>query len=288
MRKNLRGWFVLTLSLVILTGCNYIAGKSRGQVVAECYGKALYKSDLTGLIMPGTTVNDSLEITKQFIENWIKQQVMLKQAESNLTDDQKDFKTLLESYRNSLVIYEYESELIKQKLDTIVTEEQVEYFYNMNKGNFLLNENIVKVNYLKIPANSIDQSLVKKLRALVQSSKEKDKDDLMETCQNSPVSCYFDDDNWIRLNDLALEIPVDNNNQDQFLGNRTFYETSDSLFTYMVYFKEIQTKGSTSPLSFESNNIRTLILNRRKVELVDRMQQEVFQEALKNKEFTIY
>lgn len=288
MRRKLKIWLFLTLPFFGLFSCNLISGDSKGQIVAECYGKALYMSDLTGLVSPGTTKNDSLDITRQFIENWIKQQVMLKQAESNLSDDQKNFKSLLDSYRNSLIIYEYESELIKQKLDTLVTEKQIEDFYNQNKGNFLLSDNIVKINYLKIPVDAVELSFIKKVKSLLQSQSEKDNDELMEICQSSPVVCNLDGENWVRFNDLAMEIPFGETNQDNFLSPRKFYETSDSLFTYLVFFKEVKTKGSTSPLSYEFDNIRNLILNRRKVELVDRMQQEVFQEALKNKEFTIY
>lgn len=279
---------ILPILVLSLTSCKYFSDNKHEQIVAECYGQYLYRSDLQGLVPEGTTANDSIAITKQFVDNWIRGQIMLQQAEKNLTEDQKDFKDQLESYRNSLIIYAYESELVRQKLDTIVTDEQIEEFYKSNQVNFQLRENIVRVNYVKIPTASAKPDLVKKATRLLKSSNSDDIDELAGLCQNSMLTCTLDEEKWISFDLLTREIPIKTDDQEAFLRGRTFYETRDSLFVYLVNFKEYKTKEGVSPLSFEIDNIRNLILNRRKIELMDRMQEEVFQEALKNKEFTIY
>lgn len=288
MRNKSLFRLILLVLVLSLTSCKYFSGKKHEQIVAECYGQYLYKSDLQGLVPEGTTANDSVALTKQFIDNWIRGQIMLQQAEKNLTEDQKDFKDQLETYRNSLIIYAYESELVRQKLDTVITDQQIEEFYKSNQVNFQLRENIVRVNYVKIPAVSAKPDLVKKATRLLKSSKSDDLDELAGLCQNSMLTCALDDENWISFDALTREIPIKTDDQEAFLKSRTFYETNDSLFVYLVNFKEYKTKEGVSPLSFEIENIRNLILNRRKIELMDRMQEEVFQEALKNKEFTIY
>lgn len=288
MHKGNLFFWALAISFIGLSGCKYFSKSKQGEVVAECYGQYLYKSKLEGLITPGTSVNDSIAITKQFIDNWIRQQIMLNQAENNLTEEQKDFSEQLESYRNSLIIYAYESELIYQKLDTVITDEQMEEFYNQNLENFQLRENIVKVNYLKIPIVSAKGDLLKKAARLIKSRQSDDKEELNELCQNSMLSCKIDEDEWIRFNDLLHDIPIQTDDQEHFLKNTSYYEVSDSLFTYLVYFTDYKTKEGVSPLSFELRNLRNLIINRRKIELMNKMQQEIFQEALKKKEFTIY
>ncbi|MFA6950500.1 MAG: hypothetical protein WCQ70_07440 [Lentimicrobiaceae bacterium] len=288
MRNKSLFRLILLVLVLSLTSCKYFSGNKHEQIVAECYGQYLYKSDLQGLVPEGTTANDSVALTKQFIDNWIRGQIMLQQAEKNLTEDQKDFKDQLETYRNSLIIYAYESELVRQKLDTVITDQQIEEFYKSNQVNFQLRENIVRVNYVKIPAVSAKPDLVKKAARLLKSSKSDDLDELAGLCQNSMLTCALDDENWISFDALTREIPIKTDDQEAFLESRTFYETNDSLFVYLVNFKEYKTKEGVSPLSFETENIRNLILNRRKIELMDRMQEEIFQEALKNKEFTIY
>ncbi len=279
-------WF--TLIAVVSFSCNKFSAKEGNHVVAECLGNYLYAGDLEGIVLPGTSSDDSIAITRQYIDNWIMQQILLHQAESNLTNEQKDFKEQLESYRNSLIIYEYERVLIRQKLDTIVTDEQIESFYNENKQNFLLQENIVRVNYVKIPVSSSGTDLIPKATRYLKSDKEGDLDKLNLLCDKSMLICFTDDESWIRFDDLKKEIPIETSDEENFLTGRTFYEFSDSLFTYLIRFKEIKTKEALSPLQLEKENIKNMILNTRRIELIDKMQQTVFQEALAKKEFTIY
>ena len=255
--------FILIIAVFTNIGCNKFDSVKRGQVIAVCYGQNLYHEDISEIVPPGTSANDSIAIIKQFINNWIMQQIMLHQAEKNLSVSQKDFKEQVESYRNSLVIYAYESELIQQKLDTVITMAQIEEFYNNNQNDFQLHEDIVRVRYVKIPEIGQKPDLVKKVTKL-------------------------EDETWIRFDDLLNEIPIKTDDREAFLSNRKYYETKDSLYMYQVNFLESKTKEGVSPLSFEVKNIRNLLLNRRKIELMDRMQQDLFQEALKNKEFTIY
>lgn len=288
MRPRLLSIFLLIFPVIVMSGCKLFSSKTNGQIVAECYGQYLYQEDLEGIVLPGTTANDSLDVTKQFITNWIMQQIMLHQAEKNLAEPQKDFKDQIEAYRNSLIIYAYESELIRQKLDTTITMAQIEEFYNSNQNDFQLRENIVKVCYVKIPEASNKPDLVKKVTKLLKSEDADDLDKLFELCQKSMLICFTDDESWIRFDELLKEIPINTDDQGAFLRERKFYETSDSMYVYLVNFKDYKTKEGVSPLSFEVENIRNLILNRRKIELMDRMQQEVFQEALIKKEFTIY
>lgn len=279
---------LVLLPALSFCACNLLPSEKNGQILAECYGKYLYKDELHGIIAPGTSGNDSIAMARQYIENWVMQQVMLHQAEKNLNADQKDFKDQLESYHNSLVIYAYESELIKQKLDTTITETQLEEFYENNKQNFQLLENIVRVRYVKIPAAIAKNGLTNTIQKLLKSEKSDDVEKLADLCDKSLLTCYVNDEDWIRFDDLLKDVPIDTDNQEDFLKNRTFYETKDSMFVYQIRFVEVKTKEGVSPLSFETDNIKSIILNQRKIELMNKMQKEVFQEALKNKEFTIF
>lgn len=286
---NKRLYFILLVfTLTGGTGCQLFENKEDDQLIAECYGNYLYRRDIEGIVQPGTPPNDSIAAVKQFIDNWIRQQIMLEQAENNLTDEQKDFTGQIEQYRNSLIIYAYESELIRQKLDTNISKTQIEEFYNNNQQNFMLLENIIRVKYIKIPAVTAKPDLLRKAEKLLRSDDSDDQEKLLDLCQNSLLSCFTDEDTWIRFDDLLREVPIKTDDPEGFLRARTFYQSSDSLYTYMVMFKEVKTKEGVSPLSFEAAKIREMILNRRKIELMDKMQEQVFQEALNDNKFTIY
>lgn len=288
MGKRIVPLFFLLLVFTTLAGCRYFKTRDEGQLIAECYGNYLYKHDLDGLVVAGSSANDSISAVKQFIDNWIMQQIMLHHADNNLSNDQKDFEKQITQYRNSLLIYAYESELIRQKLDTIITPQQIDEFYNTNKDNFLLLENIVRVKYVKIPAVSAKPDIIKKVEKYLRSDKEEETEKLLDLCQNAILSCYTDDSTWIRFDDLLREVPVKADNQEDFLRNRNFYQYTDSSFVYMVKFSEVKTKEGVSPLSFETGKIRNMILNKRKIDLMDRIQQQAYQEAMNNNKFTIY
>lgn len=285
---NLRIGFVFISALLVFSSCKYFNRRDKSDAIAVAYDKYLYMSDIQGVVPSGTSPADSLEIVSQYINNWVRRQVILHQAENNLAEEQKDFNAQLETYRNSLIVYEYESELIRQKLDTVVSEDEVQKFYDANPQNFQLRENIVKVNYVKIPQATANSVPAKKASVYLKSGKPQDIEKLDELCQSSMLTCRIDSENWVLFNDLQQEIPLNVDDQENFLRNRKYYETSDSLFVYLIKFSDYKMKESLSPLSLEIENIRNIIINRRKLELINRMEQEVFQKALESKEFEIF
>ncbi len=271
-----------------VASCSYFDKKKRGDAVAKAYDKYFYRSDLQGIVPAGTSANDSIEIVRRFIDNWIRRQVILNQAENNLTEEQKDFNAQLEAYRNSLIVYGYESELIRQKLDTVVSSQEIRQFYDQHPQNFQLRENIVRASWVKIPQASANLAPAKKIAQLLKSGKAMDTEKLDELCQSSMLVYRIDDENWIPFNDLQLEIPMNIEDQVNFLRNRSYYETNDSLYLYLIRFNDYKIKESLSPLGFETENIQNIIINQRKLELINRMEQEVFQKALENKDFQIF
>lgn len=285
---NLRIGLVFICALLVFSSCKYFNREDKADIIAVAYDKYLYKSDIQGVVPLGTSPADSLEIISQFINNWVRRQVILHQAENNLAEDQKDFNAQLETYRNSLIVFEYESELIRQKLDTVVSEDEIQKFYDANPQNFQLRENIVKVNYVKIPQANANSVPAKKASVYLKSGKPQDIEKLDELCQSSLLTCRIDSENWVLFNDLQQEVPLNVDDQESFLRNRKYYETSDSLFVYLIKFSDYKMKETLSPLSLEIENIRNIIINRRKLELINRMEQEVFQKALENKEFEIF
>jgi hypothetical protein len=122
----------------------------------------------------------------------------------------------------------------------------------------------------------------------LKSDKPRDLEELDELCQKSLLLCRIDSEKWLTFSELQKEIPVTANDEDDFLQGRSFYETSDSLFVYLVRITDFKSRESVSPLSLETDNIRSVILNRRKLELISKMEQEVFQKALENKDFQIF
>jgi hypothetical protein len=237
------------------------------------------------VIPTGTSPVDSALLAANFIDSWVRQKLLIKQAENNLTSDQMDFSVQLENYKNSLTIYEYEHELVNQKLDTIITDEEIEAYYTDNQKNFLLKENIVQMQYVKVPLNSRN---VKQFKQLLYSDESEDKTRLSELAEKFAADYFLDNQNWLLFNDVLNQIPIKTYNQEEYLKNHHNLEVQDSLYYYIVRFRDFRIKENVSPLSFEKERIRNIILNKRKMDLINKMHQDVYEKGLQKHDFEIF
>jgi hypothetical protein len=276
---------LILVLLILITGCSTIFKKKTEHPVARVYSDYLYDSELRSVIPKGTPTKDSISLAKSYIDNWIHQRLIIHQAEENLTNAQMDFTQQLDNYKNSLIIYTYENELVRQKLDTLVTEEDIEKYYDVNQQNFLLKDNIVQLQFVKLPLKS---AYVKQFRSLLNSDKTTDKTKLAKECEQYASDYFLDDQNWLPFNELLKQIPIKTYNQEEFLKNHRDLDYQDSAYIYLVRFKDFKIKESVSPLSFEKDRIRNIILNKRKIDLTKKMREDIFERAQKKNNFEIY
>ena len=160
--KRLR-LLLASAALLCLAGCDFFQKSAKEVVVAECYGKYLYESDLKGIVPENASIMDSLQRVNSFIDSWIERQVLLHQAETNLNMEQLDLKKQLDEYRNSLVMYAYETQLINQKLDTMVSEDEIAEYYEQNKEEFQLRNTMVRAAYIIMKEDCKQKETFRKL-----------------------------------------------------------------------------------------------------------------------------
>lgn len=279
--------FVGIAFLCLMCSCDYFQKSSKEVVVAECYGKYLYESDLKGIVPEGASIMDSIQRVSTFIDSWVKRQVLIHQAEKNLDKEELDLKKQMEEYRNSLVIYAYESQLINQKLDTVVSEDEITAYYEQNKEEFQLRNTMVRVAYVVVNENldNKQKDLFKKLLS--------NRDTLL--LQNIDIQAnyyavksHLDIDNWMRLDELTNIIPIEIFNAESFLKKNKFVCFDMNDYTYMVRFVEYLLEESTSPLEMVRNNIRSVILAHRKQAMINKMQEAVYEKAKKEHAFEVY
>lgn len=280
-------WDIVFLVLLFSSCGNNSSVRSDEKPLARAGNAYLYPSDLKNILsnQGALSKQDSTQFVRQYIDNWVREELLLSHAEKNLTKDKMKFEQMVEDYRKSLITYQYESELVKQKLDTLVSDEEIEKYYEENKNNFELKDNIIKVIYVKVRKNAPKTDKVKEW---YRSNDVKDKDALSSYCYQYAENFYLDENTWLLFNDVLKEIPIKLYDQEAFLQNNRNIETQDSVFFYFVNIKGFKIKNSISPLSFEKENIRNIILNKRKLELITRMREDIYHEALKNKSFEIY
>ena len=282
---NKLGVLIGITSLLLLASCDFFQKKTKEVVVAECYGKYLYESDLVGIVPAGTSIMDSIQSVSTFIDSWIRRQVLIHQAENNLEKEELDFQKQIEEYRNSLVIYTYESQLINQKLDTIVSEDEIADYYEQHKEDFQLRNTMVKAAYVILDEGCPHKETFQKLLS--------DPDTLL--LQNIDVLAtyyavknYLDVDHWMRLDELTSLIPIEIFNAESFLKKTKYVCFEMNEFTYIVRFVDYLLEESTSPLEMERDNIKSVILAHRKQALLEKMKTSLYNKAKREHAFEVY
>ncbi len=280
--------FLVLLVSIGLSGCKH-KSETNNVPLARVGDNYLYINDLKGIIPKTISSHDSLLFCRSYINKWVHTQLLLHQAEKNLSEDKLNFKKRLEEYRNSLIIYQYETEYVRQNMDTIITEQQIDDYYKSHLKDFQLKENIVKVIYAILDRNRVDSPQLEKtfwrMFHLPDSV-------LLDSLENyAPVmteSYSADTNNWIPFNQLLKVIPIETYNQGIYLKNHRIIRFKDDTKIYLVKFANFKIKDDISPEELETNFIRQIILNRRKTNMINRLREDIFKHAIKQKEFEIY
>lgn len=272
--------FVLAVS-----SCDSAISSDKGTILARVHNDYLFAEDVKGVIPENTSPHDSIVLVKNFVSNWVQTKLMAHQAQKNLTKKQLNFEQQLEDYRNSLIIYSYERELINQNLDTIVSENEIENYYNNHLGDFELKENIAKVIYTvtdyDLPVEDEFEQIFKLPDSLLIDS--------LESFSKLYARTYFlDTTSWVPFSELKKILPIENYNRELFAKNRRYFKLADDNYIYMLKFVDFKIKDDTSPMAFKYNDIRNIIINKRKLMLVKKVRSDIFTKALQNDEFEIY
>ncbi|MGG8497655.1 hypothetical protein ACQY1Q_14695 [Tenacibaculum sp. TC6] len=281
--------FLLTATLLV-TSCDLITFKKQrtqeDKPIATVYNKHLYKKDVAKLLPKNLSKQDSTVVVKGLINTWAKQQLFLIKAEENISEiNSLEIEKLVNDYKSSLYINNYKEKLIKQKLDTIVSDEEVADFYNENKDNFKLSEELLQFDYVHFDKDHLEEKdIIKRFKSV----KEEDREEL-EKYLLSFKSYRLQDSTWVTVNYLQRKIPpFAKESKENLLKISKFIQKEDSLGVYLVAVKNILQKNETAPLSEVTNRIKQIILHKRKLELIREIEKTLINDAIQNKNFKEY
>lgn len=275
----------LTVLLVLfLFGCIH-SGKQDDTPVAKVYNESLYMSELQEIVPRGLSMEDSLVVVKNHIDKWIRNQLLLYQAEQHLTIDEKNVERQIEDYRTSLLIFKYEQSYIHQKLDTLINENEIEEYYDQYSSNFILNNNLLKGIFVKLP-RSAPQTW--KARRWYKSNNPDHLKELEEYCFNHASEFEYFDEEWTLLNEIISRLPAIYMSPKNLLKYRNHFEVKDSTYYYFLKISDYKLEGSVTPLERVKGDIRSILLNKRKIQLIQELEANIYNDALNRGNFIKY
>ena len=277
--------FLTIINLIVLCSCDFINQENLDTPIARVNDSYLYQKDIKNLIFENTSKDDSTLIVTNFINRWATKQLLIDQSIINLTQEKQDaYNNLVNQYKTDLYIEAYKSSIVAKQLDSIITFEELEKFYNQNKENFKLNDNLLKIRYIHIDENFSNT------KELVEKFKRFDSIDKNELTKLSIKFKAFNlnDSIWIK-NDLLIGVlPVLKQNNIQVLKKTNFTQLQDSLGVYLVKIEALLKTNDIAPLSYVKPTIEQIVINKRKQEILKKIEKEITIDAIKNKNFELF
>lgn len=284
MYKSMVKYIMTILALLIVFGCSNTKN-SNDKVLAEVGSKKLYLSDVSAVLPNDLDLADSSLMADDYIKKWVKQELMLLKAEENLSSQQKNLEKEIEEYRNSLIIYKYKNNLMAQRMDTTVSETEINDYYENNTDNFKLNTNIVKAIFIKIPD---DLSKSGQLKEMCNDTTNTGINELREYCVQYAKLFDIFTDHWVDFRLVTQNLPEQVENSGQFLRQNSVIEMNDSDYYYLVSIVDYKLKNDQAPREYVRDNIKNLILNRRKIDFLKELESTIYSEGLRKNNFKIY
>jgi hypothetical protein len=278
--------FIILLFIIGFTGCNSFNKPAIRIPVAKVGDVILYYDEIPKIFQTGSSENDSLAIIQNFINKWAKKELLYQKAEENLSPEFKnDIEKQLKETRSELLIYQYQKQLMQEKMDTVLSEKELEDYYISNEKSFILNSNIVKALFIKLPVETPD---IDKIRILAKSNDQKDLQQLESFCFQFAEK--FDDFNeqWVSMDRLLVEFKDDIGNKDNFLKGNTFFETTDSASVYMINIRDYRLRSTIAPYEYIKDDIKRIIWNNRRFQFIQSLENGIYNDALKDNIFKIY
>ncbi len=284
--RIVRGASVLLLVLLIIS-CNWSLRDDKDkEPLARVGDNYLYRNDVAPLLHDGMSKEDSSTFVTNYINTWAAKQLLLSKSKINLSQEQlANFERLVANYRSDLYTTAYKEALIRETQDTLITAQELAAFYEKEKENFKLKEMILKLRFIELPKTFLNKAVV------VDKLKRFSKEDIvyLDSIAVQFKKLNFNDSIWVKASRVLEEIPaLTADNLDRYLKKSQFFEIEDSLGVYLGKVTDLLTVNDIAPLPYIKPTITQVLLNRRRLGYIRKLETEIIDEAIKEKEFEVY
>lgn len=284
--------FALKQSLVIvllafLSSCSFFKKKNKedADVIARVGQEELYASDLTNLTK-GLHDKDSVDMLKGYAENWVRKKLLLVTAAENIDEEDIGVTKLVEDYRENLLLYEYEKAIINQKLDTVVSQEQIASWYEKVNTNFPLENDLYLIYFFKLKPDAPDLPELRKMATKTDADGDVK---LLGYCKEFASSFSVDKGMWYTKENAVKNFPISEVDLlGMSIGKKSYKEFKMDDGNWFVKIDEVAKKDAPAPLDFIAPQIVKAVIEKRRLDLIDRVYKAIYQDGIKDKTFEIF
>lgn len=282
----MRFWITIFLLSAMVVSCDYFKAPKKPKAIARVGESYLFQDDIVDLVPNGTSKKDSIAIVKSFIDRWATQKLLFEAAQRNIGKDKvSEFSALIDQYKVDLYTKDYIESLVIRQIDTVVTEVQIEEYYAKNKQYFKNSSELVKLRYINLVK---ENPKFAKIKSKFSSFTKKDRKELEQLAVQFK-SYAFNDSIWVDINQVYEKIPFINlENKQKYISSGMNFQYPDSTTVWLVKVNNVLPKDSPTPLEFLKPTIKQIIINNRKLDLINTIEKEITNDAIKDNKYEIY
>jgi hypothetical protein len=275
----------LLFLLTLVTTCRLDTTTS-DTAVARVNDQYLYASEITASLGENLSAIDSASMVQNYINTWAKEQLLLDKAVFNLnTAQQEELEDLIRRYRNDLFIKTYQEEWLKARVDTLVSDLDIEQYFQENKRNFRLHQDLLRGRYIELPLNNFNKSSIREALRRFNT----DDQTYLDSISLQFNDAFLNDSIWLRpqtffgrMNRPTVDV------YERYLKSNRFFEIEDSLDLYLVFVEEVKRRNEIAPISHVRSTLKQIMINKRKLEMLRQFDRDILDEAVKENIFEQY
>ena len=278
----MRKFVVLLIVVPIMVGCTLFERQRKSGIVVECNGHSLTQVEIAALTN-GLRSEDSARVAEAYIRQWAED---LLEYDAAKKVESKEIERMVEDYRRSLYVHEYEENLIAQRMPKHVEDSLVRAFYATHSSRFVLDETIVKGMLLVVPLGAPNMDELK--RQMAKPFDDENLEQIEKYAYNYATGYELFLEEWKNSRQILLRMPLSDANLQRQLNQKRQIVMEDSVNTYLLQVTDVHMKGTEMPLDYARTKIEQILLNERRVEFLEQERDKLYHKALQQNKLIRY
>ena len=275
--------FILNL-IVFFSSCVHKTHEISRQPLLQVEGNYLYLDEVQQAIPANVAKTDSAEIANNFIKKWIIETLMYENAKRNISN-QEEIEKLVEEYRKTLMIHEYQQQLIQERLSRNIPEDEIKNFYEKYKEQLVATESYIQGLLLIVPPTAPQMAMV---REWVKSGNQKALENIEKYSLRNAIEYLYFGNKWMPFSEILKKIPLQINDPVSFLASNSFVELSDSAKHYFLKISAFVPAGETMPYEIAKEDISHILLHKKEADFISQFESELYNDAIKKKKIEFF
>ncbi|MDR0973458.1 MAG: peptidyl-prolyl cis-trans isomerase [Prevotellaceae bacterium] len=270
------GYFFAVCFLISAVSCFNNSPELNEHVLVQVDNHTLLKATLRSVVPSGLSSEDSARYADSYVRSWIEDILLYDVAAKNIPNS-AELNRLVDNYRRTLIIQNYQQELIRQRVSMVLPEQELQDYYAAHSDLFLLERPLIKGLFIKVPLKAPQLANV---RRWYKDTAQVAVDELEKYSLRYSLAYEYFYDRWLPLDEILGKIPLKTERPEEEIRQRRQLELQDTTAHYFLNVTGYLGVGDVRPYDYARPLVLELLLNRNRTEYIRQIKADLYEEAL--------